>query len=107
MLNNQTIIGCLISIFGLTATILTFPANAQTERSQYSFLEGIEAGKDSGWQFSSTSESLSVKDDIKNLEEYSVSESDVTDIELEAESNEGINRRWTKDYSVEAEVYDY
>ena len=82
--------------------------NAQTNTSEYSFLEDIEAGVNVDWHFPSENESISVKDDIKELEGYSISESDPeADVQIIEENRRWGNRGDVEDFSLEAEFYDY
>ncbi|GAB4523174.1 MAG: hypothetical protein Tsb0014_00470 [Pleurocapsa sp.] len=89
-------------------TIYSLPLNAQTNTTQYEFLQNIEAGKDMNWGFSSEDETASLKDEIKKLGDYDLSASDTDlDVELlETEPKWG-NRGDVEDHSIEAEVYDY
>ena len=82
--------------------------NAQDETSEYRFLQDIEVGTNVDWGFSSEDEPLSVKDDIKELEDYSLSDSDAeADVQLIEEYRRWGNRGNVKNYSIEAEFYDY
>lgn len=104
---SQKIMGLsVVAIGALFSTINIQPLNAQTDTAANT-IKTWSINEDRDWNFSNTSESLSVKDDIENLEEYSISESDLTDIKLEEESRRTNSRRGIKDYSVEAEVYTY
>ncbi|WP_019509608.1 hypothetical protein [Pleurocapsa sp. PCC 7319] len=91
----------LTSIYGL-------PLNAQTNTSEYDFLEDIEAGRNIDWDFSSEDESTSIRDEINKLGEYNISETKSRDVRITEE-----NRRWGSrgdaavDYTIETEVYDY
>ncbi|MEM8720659.1 MAG: hypothetical protein AAGE84_15390 [Cyanobacteria bacterium P01_G01_bin.39] len=101
----KTATGILVSI--LLATFMGLSAKAQTSITESDYLENIEAGNDSQWGFSGTSESVSVEDEILNLEEYDISESDSTDLWLNEESRRRNSRRGIKDYSIETEIYGY
>lgn len=90
----------------LLTTIAGLPAKAQTNITESDYLENIEAD-DSQWDFSGTSESVSVEDEISNLEEFDISEFDSRDLRLDEESRRRNSRRGIKDYSIETEVYDY
>ena len=111
MFNNHKI-GKYYSAIALSLIFLSFSnisLNAQENTSEYPFLEDIEAGTDLDWSFSSEDESASVRDDIKQLEEYSISESDEleSDFQLIEEEPKWGNRGDVEDYSIEAEIYDY
>ena len=116
-MNNkfQTILNSEIEKLGiftaiaLTVTIapmLNFPANAQTD-AEPNNLENIEAGTNSEWSFSGTSESLSIEDEVGNLQNYSIQNSELNDLKLTEESRRRDSDRGIKDYGVEAEVYNY
>ena len=113
---------CLASIMGLSLAIISNkPLKAQTPvpdnstmrlenlsaSKQENFLEDIEFQEEVNWSFSSETESLSVRDEITELQEYSASDSEELDVDLEAEDNRWGNRGDVEDYSVEVEVYDY
>ena len=86
----------------------SWPLNAQTNTSEYDFLGDIEAGTNVDWSFSSEDESLAVTDDLKELGEYNISDSDSEgDVELIGEEQKWGNRGDVEDFSFEAEVYDY
>lgn len=102
----------LLAIFiGTTlASIYSLPLNAQTNTVADSggILEDVEAGENLNWGFTSENESISVKDDIQELENYRISESSSEeDIELIEDTRKWGNRGDIEDYSVEVEVYDY
>lgn len=104
---NTLALSSAIALGTLLAIIYGLPANAQTNTKEPSYLEDIEAGKDSEWNFSGTSESVSIEDRIPNLQEYSIDDLDSTDVELVEKSRRRDTRRGIKDYSVEVEVQDY
>jgi hypothetical protein len=89
-------------------TIYSLPLNAQTNTTQYKFLQNIEVGKDMNWDFKSEDETASLKDKIKKLGDYNLSPSDSDlDVELlETEPKWG-NRGDVEDRSIKAEVYHY
>ena len=92
-----------IAIGSTFATIYSLPLHAQSD-----ILKGIETDENLNWTFTSEREPITVKDDIRELEQYSVSESDPeVDLELTEESPKWGNRGDVEDYSVEVEVYDY
>lgn len=91
----------------LIISICSSPINAQTSTSEHDFLEDIKAGNNGDWNFSSENESISIKDNINKLEEYNFSEVDSIDVQLTEENRRWGNRGRAKDYSIEAEIYDY
>ena len=80
--------------------------NAQTDDVQADYLEDIQAGKNSEWQFSGTTESVSIEDDISTLEEYRIQNSDVSDIQLTEGSRRGTNNS-IQDYSIKTDIFNY
>ena len=106
--NHQ--IGKYSSVIAFNFVFLIFSnlsLNAQSNPSEYSFLKDIKVEKDLNWSFSSENESISVKDEIKELKEYSISESNSLDVQLIKENRRWDNRGNPRDYSVEAEFYNY
>ena len=114
--NKQKIIQYSIKYLTFTvglamAIVLIFPANAETERSQYSSLtniDTIEVGNDGRWQFSSEAKSISIKDEIAELDDYSIVEA-----ERKLEPKTVVNQaRWgnrgdVADFSLDTNVYEY
>ena len=105
----------MLNIFQKTGLLAVFlgislPLNAQTNSLESDFLKDIEAGENMEWNFSSSDEPISVKDDLKELGDYSISESDPIDFELEENGQRLDTRRYPQyieRYSIETEVYDY
>ncbi len=94
-----------IALTSLLTGIYTLPLNAQITTLKDNSLEGIEA-QTFDWNFISE-ESMSIKDNIQELGEYRISESDAEiDLELVEEKKWG-NRGDVEDYSIEVEIYDY
>ena len=109
MLNiSSKVIGSLVIAFGSTLTTLyCLPLNAQTRTTQ-SNPENWELRENSNWTFSSENESISVQDDLEELEEYSISEPNTeTNLEISEENRRWGNRGDVENYSIEVEVYDY
>ncbi|MGK7951256.1 MAG: hypothetical protein AB4368_21350 [Xenococcaceae cyanobacterium] len=94
--------------FSAPKLIYSLPLNAQTNTSEYEVLNNIETEENIDWSFSSEDESISIKDDLKELGDYSISESELEeDLELTEEDPKWGNRGDVEDLSIEAEVYDY
>ena len=107
MLHRAKITGFIAVIIGSIITgVYSLPLNAQT-KLESSFLEDIETGENLEWTFSSEDESSSLNDEIQQLGEYNISESDPADVELTEENRKWGNGGDVEDYSVEVEVYDY
>ena len=88
----------------------SLPLNAQTRTSNKTMFENIEAGEE-GWNFISEEETISIQDNLNQLEDYSIYNSEFdSDIRLIEE-----NQRWLDggerpnypDYSLETDIYDY
>lgn len=105
----QKTIGTAIAISSLFVGLYSLPLNAQSSVSQNSStLENVETKENLNWNFTSEDESISVKDDIRELETYSLSdENGDTDLRLEEEDSRWGNRGDVDDYTFEVEVYDY
>lgn len=105
MLNISQTTGLLAIFLGIS-----LPLNAQTNSLESDFLKDIEVGENVEWNFSSSDESISIEDDLNELGDYSISESDPLDFELE-ENGQRLNTRrypqYIERYSIETEVYDY
>lgn len=88
---------------GTILSICTLPLKAQTNSFQ-----NIETETSTDWSFPSEAESISIKDDLKELEGYSISESELEEnIELKEDDRKWGNRGDVEDLSLEAEVYNY
>lgn len=100
-----------IAIGTIFAGIYSIPLNAQTTPTDNSSnLENIMLEDDFDWSFSSEDEAITVKDDIKELEdgEYSISEENPDrDLGLVEEDKKWGNTGDVESKSFEIEVYDY
>jgi hypothetical protein len=104
----QTTLAIVLGIIG--ANVYSSPLNAQTNTLKDNMFENIEAGEE-GWNFLSEEETISIQNNLNQLEDYSILDSSFdSDIQLMKESwrwrNQG-NRPNYPDYSLETEVYDY
>ena len=95
-----------LSAIALGLIALTSSVNAQTNNSDFKF-EPIEVGEETNWGFSSEDESPSIKDDIKELEDYSISNTDDTDIRITDEAPRRGNRGELEDFSIDADLFEY
>ena len=102
------VIGLLAIAVGTLLTITYgLPLNAQT-RITKSNPENWELREKTDWTFSSENESISIQDDLEELEEYSIAEPNTeTDLEISEENRRWGNRGDVENYSIEVEVYDY
>lgn len=98
-----------IAIGSLFVGLYSLPLNAQDNVSKDgSSLENIEADENLNWTFTSENEPLTVKDDIRELGNYSISDEDNgTDLRLTEEDSRWGNRGDVDDYTFDVEVYDY
>lgn len=100
-----------IAIGTMLAGIYSIPLNAQTPVTKNSStLENIMLEDDFDWSFTSEDESITVKDDIKELEEeeYSITEENTDqDLGLVEEDKKWGNTGDVESKSFEVEVYDY
>ena len=102
------VIGSLaISVGTLLTITYDLPLNAQTRATQ-SNPENWELREKTDWNFSSENESISIQDELEELEEYSISEPNTeTDLEISEENRRWGNRGDVENHSIEVEVYDY
>jgi len=103
MLTTAKNIACVCAI----VVGFALPATAQADSSTDFEFNKIEIGEDAGWEFKSENESISVQDDLKKLQEYSISDTEDTDVRLLQENRRWGNRGDVEDYSIETEVYGY
>ena len=104
----QTALAIALGFIG--ANIYSSSLSAQTNTSKDTMFENIEAGE-KGWNFLSEEETISIQNNLNQLEEYSILDPSFdSDIRLMKEDwrwrNQG-NRPNYPDYSLETEVYDY
>ena len=93
-------------IVGLIAFNSTL-SNAQTSSSESFEFERLEVGEETNWGFSSEDETTSVRDDIKELKDYSISDSDDSNVRITDEAPRWNNRGELEDFSIDADVYEY
>ena len=103
-------LGLTIALGFIVANVYSSPLNAQTRTIKDTMLQNIEAGEE-GWNFISEEETISIQDNLNELEDYSILDSNSdSDVRLIEE-----DRRWRKegerpnypDYLLETDVYDY
>ena len=88
---------------GLLATSTV--SNAQANSSGFEF-DRLEA-EESNWDFAGEDESISVKDDLQELDEYKISDVEEFDVRLIEEDRRWGNRGDVEDYKLKTDVYDY
>ena len=90
----------------IVVNLFTLPTNAQTNTSESFNFEEISVGENTDWNFTSENETISVEDNIKNLEDFDISNSNDSDVRLIEKRGWG-NREARPEYSVETTIYDY
>ena len=95
-----------LSAIALGLIALTSSVNAQTNNSDFKF-EPIEVGEETNWSFSSEDETPSIKDDMKELEDYSISDTEDSDIRITDEAPRRSNRGELEDFSIDADLFEY
>jgi hypothetical protein len=104
------LLGAIAIALGTTLAITyNLPLNAQSDRLGNNISrEGITPNRNFNWSFSSENESISLQDNLQELREYSISESDVeADSKLTENTQKWGNRGDVEDRSFKVEVYDY
>ena len=97
-----------VSFVALLAGVYSLPLNAQTSATENEAnLENVVVEDDLEWSFPSENEPASVKDDIKELEEYSITEESDSNLGLTEEESDWGNQGDVENRSFEIEVYDY
>ena len=95
-----------LSAIALGLMALTSSVNAQTDDSDFKF-EPIEVEEEANWGFTSEDETPSIKDDIKELKDYSISDTEDSDIRITDEAPRRSNRGELEDFSIDAELFEY
>ena len=102
--------GLAIVLGLIVANASSLPLNAQTRTLNDTMFQNIEAGED-GWNFNSEEETKSMQDNLKELEDYSIldsnSDSDIRLVEEDRRWREEGERPNYPDYLLETDIYDY
>ena len=102
--------------FSLVATVTlgiilnafySLPSIAQTNNLEAETINNLRVKSNTDWNFPSENESVSVADDLKELDEYNISESDLPDIRLIEHKRKWSNQLNYQRYSLEGALYDY
>ena len=100
----------LTFVLGFIVANYSLPLNAQTRTLKDTMLQDIEAGEE-GWNFISEEETKSIQDNLKELEDYSIldsnSDSDLRLVEEDPRWREQGERPNYPEYLLETDVYDY
>ena len=96
----------------IAATVLgLLMINSAVVHAQSDVSEGFEFDKlgveESNWNFSSEDESVSVQDDIRELEEFGLVNTEDSDVRIIEEKRRWGNRGDAEDYKIQTDVYDY
>lgn len=97
------------SAIALTVMIIKFPTstNAQNDALESVELDRVQLREETSWNFPSEAETISIKDNLNILEEYSISESSGSDVKLVKKNYPWSNRENIEEYFLEVEIYDY
>ncbi len=95
-----------IALGSLSILVYSLPISAQTNNDEVN-IEDWNISSDTEWDFSSEDESVSVKDQLKQLGEYNSSQPDPRDIKLLQENHRWGNQGDVEDYSLETDIYNY
>ena len=87
--------------------VTSYSANAQTSTSDSFEFDKIELGEDRNWNFQSENESTSIQDDIRELKQYNISDTEDTGVRLIEEDRRWDNRGDAEDYLIKTDVYNY
>lgn len=80
--------------------------DAQTNNSDSFKFDRIEL-QETNWNFSSEDENISVGDDLGELQDYSISDSDDADIRITDEEPRFSNQGELEDFSINTDVFEY
>ena len=107
--NSLKIAKCeTLFFYSIAALVIVFPVNAQTPKEADSFLEDISAGKNVDWHFSSEAESISLQDDIAELQQYDLETSEVKlDREVILRERKWDRIRNVENFLIDADIYQY
>ncbi|MDJ0534899.1 MAG: hypothetical protein QNJ70_20860 [Xenococcaceae cyanobacterium MO_207.B15] len=90
----------------ILVSIDSWPLNAQNNTSEDHFLGGIEVERNEEWNFTSEDKFSSIKDNIQELEEYSISELDL-EADTQLIEEEWGNRGEVENNAIKLEFYEY
>lgn len=81
-------------------------SNAQADTSESFEFDKLEV-EENNWNYGGENESISVKDDLQELNEYDVSDVEESDVRIIEEDRRWGNRGDVEDYKIKTNVYDY
>ncbi len=96
-----------IALGTILGAFYILPSAAQTNSLESETINNLKIQSDTDWNFSSEDESISVADDLKELDKYNISESDLPDIQLIKHKRRWSNHLNYRRYSLEGALYDY
>ena len=96
-----------IALGTIAVSFATLPTKAQSNTSESFNFEQIDVEEEIEFDFLGENETISVEDELQNLEEYSISESDDFDGKLIEENKNRANKGAQPRYRVNTEIYSY
>ena len=99
-----------LSAIAIGISIINFPmlkTNAQSTTADSFNFEEISIGDDSGWNFSSEDETASLRDEIQNLGEYNISDTNNFNVKLVQENPAWANKTGRPYYYIENRIAPY
>ena len=103
----------VIALGTIVINFFTLPSNAQSRTADSFNFDEISVGDDRNWNFSSEDETVSIRNNLKQLREYDISGTENFDVRLIRERRRELGiRRWGNQgdrpyYSIEDGIYPY
>lgn len=97
----------VVAIGAIAVGFFALPTKAQTETSENFSFEQIGVDEEVEFNFVGENETTSVRDELEQLEEYSISESDDFDGKLIEENKNRANRGAQSRYKLQTDIYNY
>lgn len=97
----------------IVASFYTLPSNAQSTTAESFNFEKITVGNENNWNFSSEDETVSIRNNLKQLEEYNISGVENFDVRLIQANRRRLrnppwgNRGYRPYYSLEDRIFPY
>ena len=97
----------------IAVSIYTLPSNAQSRTADSFNFEQVTVGNEGNWNFSSEDETVSIRNNLKQLKEYDISGVESFDVRLIRENRRRLgNARWGNRgdrpyYSIENRIFPY
>ena len=97
----------VLTLGTIALNFATLPINAQSNPSESFNFEQIDAEKDSNFYFISEDETTSIKDNLQELREYDISDTEDGDVRLIEENQQWGNVGDKPDYKIRTGIYSY